>query len=547
MLRHPLCCDMARFESLRIAPAIVGVVLLMLSAVVGQAQTQGGGTGPVYPVLKVTVTAVDEEAAQGGHVSPMRWHEDILDFSRLYANEEEYRGHLAAKVQCQLVEVNLNGWTRQSVWWTPNEDLLLAVWQNFGWQFAPAVGFLLHEGNGAGMISPGGQLIPSIAFNYHLGEARAGCDVVYTKPGHDDWVQRINADSDEMMLAVGGPLKCGVHFDDDRPFWDDGFKSSDLNRTQHAPWYLDRYDATNPFASTDYGQDQQLGVIQLRFGTQPEFVTQLLWQFEGEPGVRYLNGTAYVVASPAMPTAVRIAALSNTIAGAIRPAVRYKGTYRGENFDFGDLSEDCPPPGTFTLNEHYYRYTGHKPKSIEQSKVVTYTPQSAPTSGFYNAYSDYWLRVRDESDREMMGSWVQERWDSVQFGPVYPNVNPTLQAFHVNTSEGFHWITGRGDDVANRGVFLSADSIGYNGVHYLAWEGNGIIFQGIHVYWAGTKWAPTLYFNAPTWQFLQHPNQSPPAAGLGLGIELARPFRAIGRTRGPSHSAVPPPPPPPAP
>lgn len=72
----------------------------------------------------------------------------------------------------------------------------------------------------------------------------------------------------------------------------------------------------------------------------------------------------------------------------------------------------------------------------------------------------------------MMGTWVQERWDGIQLGPVLPNANPTVQAFYVNTTEGFHWITGRGNG-EERGVFLSPDSIGYAGVHHLLWQGDG--------------------------------------------------------------------------
>ncbi len=524
---------MARENDVRIAPTLLGVLLLMVSAVAARAQTQGGGTGPLYPVLKVTVTAVDEEAAQGGHVSPMRWHEDILDFTRLYANEEEYHGHLAAKVQCQLVEVNLNGWTRQSVVWTPNETQILILWAALGMPAAPTVGSLLHKDSGIGTTST--------AFNYHLSEGIAGCDVVYTKPGHANWVQRINADTDEIMLAVGGPLNCGVFYDDERPFWDSGFKNSDeespgvFRKQEDFPWYLDRYDLSDPFEITQNGQWQQFGVVQLRYASQPEFVTQLLWQFEGEPAVRYYNGSVYVVEPPAKPLAIRLAAMTNTETGAIRPAVRYKGTYRGENFDFGDLSEDCPPPGTFTLNEHYYRYTGHKAKTIESASSTPKTPTSQP-SGYYNAYTEYWLRVRDESGREMMGTWVQERWDEIQLGPVLPNANPTLQAFYVNTTEGFHWITGRGQE-DERGVFLSPDYVGYGGVPDFLWAANGKLFEGTHVYWAGTKWATPLVFDTFNLRFLPNPNSSPPAVGSGRGINIGT-YLAIGRTKGPSHTKV---------
>lgn len=306
-------------------------------------------------------------------MSPFRWHEDILDFTRLYANEQEFRGNLAAKVQCQLVEVNLNGWTRQSVVWTPNETQILLLWAALGMQAAPSVGSLLHKDSGIGTTST--------AFNYHLSEGTAGCDVVYSKPGHANWSQRITAETDEFMLAVGGPLNCDVYYKDDveRPFWDSGFKSTDeespgVFKTQDAPWYLDRYDLSDPFATPSYAQPQQLGIVQLRFASQPEFVTQFLWQFEGGPAVRYFNGSAYVVEPPAKSVRVGIAALANTETGAIRAAVRYKGTYRGQNFDFGDLSEDCPPPGTFALNEHYYRYTGHKPKTIESAFNTPRTP-----------------------------------------------------------------------------------------------------------------------------------------------------------------------------
>lgn len=472
----------------------------------------------------------------------MKWQQNAWDWPALYFWPECPQGAIAARFRCELKQDSCPpGWSLVSVQWYPNEaglwDAVEDFWADPNLPLMFWVdGELVHEGTGLGSVSN--------AWAYDAAAVdRAWCQVKYLRPNGTYWTQNVSAADNELVLAAGGPLLCGLWaIDDIKPSWDDGYKPNDPidpqhtelgNHEQEKPWYLDVFDQLPFVEPGQWGQPIQRGKAYPRLA-QPECLTSITWTVTGAADYSAAwTGAIHKVAPTGVCPAICIQATNNTGDGAIIPKALYAGLFKqtptsvGESFAFYDHTDGCPPPGRHSLVDeggepqawmNYYKFTGHKPDKANQDQP---TLHYVPGQNSYSIYRDYTLQLLDVSGREMRGTWVQERWTVLEAGPKW-QVN---YEFGLDGA-GKSWKTTRmpvhvgdpppdGVDIAPGSFWF--DTIGYFGALNSFLYDDGIFYTGTHEYWAGTSWCPKVEYNGLN-QFTFN-LEGMPAAGHGLGVK----------------------------
>lgn len=533
--------------------AFIAAVLTLASISLGQ--MGGGGQNPdPEPQLRIEVRQTDS-AAEGEtmapHVSMMRWRPAAWDWTGLFLFLTEDPGAIAGRFRCELkIDSVPAGWTFQSIQWNSTEDdlwdALLDAWLYEMPFLGPAVGALVHEEAGDGVVSN--------AWAYDGGAVYvANCTVTYLKPDQTQWVKQVSAASNELVLTAGGPLLCGIHVSEDhKPDWDDGYKAADEipqpglgYRTQQTPWYLEVFDLNTSSDSGafkplgEFGQPVQRGRAWLRLAQPEDGLTSVTWTVSGSADIsaQWQGSTVQKVTPSALCPEIIIQAVANTDGGAITPKATYTGLYKqtptsaGEPFVFLDHSDECPPPGYYTTtvgeeeeeepadHMNYYRFTGHKPAECDpvgpdQTDPETLNVETIPPNHLtYKLWRAYTLKIKDASGRPMPGAWVQERFTALTAGEVW-QVGST---FKVNVSN-WYWITQRLDAEGDPTIagYFAFDLIGAGGMINEVRHNGGIMFTGTHEYWVGSRWAPVVSVSGS--QFTIN-DSGEPTNGNGLGIK----------------------------
>ena len=170
-------------------------------------------------------------------------------------------------------------------------------------------------------------------------------------------------------------------------------------------------------------------------------------------------------------SSIRVGATSESAAGALRVRLRYVYTTATTSYIVDDDSAETPPPGTDAPNADYYKFTAHKPQSVDiYSSTAPGQPYSEPNKPYGWIVVDV-MKLSDHLDSKMPGVYVQERWPS--HPPI--TVNPYGQA----------WQTLRSPDI---GVFNVPDYLRCASSFPMTYAGqNPPIIDATQQYWGGTR------------------------------------------------------------
>jgi len=178
---------------------------------------------------------------------------------------------------------------------------------------------------------------------------------------------------------------------------------------------------------------------------------------------------------------------------------KFEGEFRGHAFSFDDAGINVPRPGeriidSFTSN--YYQFACHKPKEVVKKDFALFVHEVVDLRR--RRVDVYEMQLKDEGGKPMMGTQVQERFESLVY--TFSNLYFTFVRNGTEELKTFKWVTttspvGTKTSTFNENAWgLFYDFIGYTGLPAQHSQ-SGVLITGVHHYFAGTSWANPVVGN----------------------------------------------------